>query len=114
MPQDKFPDPAGMVKTLKEELGFRVTLWIHPFINLECPSWMGAARPDSSFLVRDTKGKEGIGNLPGLVWWWQGVLAGYIDFSNPAAVDWWRVRPIQVFDTLLIPYDQFRMTGSPL
>jgi hypothetical protein len=78
-------------RTLKEELGFRVTLWIHPFINLECPSWQMAANPPSSFMVRDTKGKEGIGYLPGLVWWWQGVLAGYIDFTNPSAVDWWRV-----------------------
>ena len=52
---------------------------------------MMAAMPTSSFMVRDTNGKEGIGNLPGLVWWWQGVLAGYIDFTNPTAVEWWRV-----------------------
>ena len=43
-------------------------------------------------MVRDTKGKGGIGQLPGLVWWWQGVLAGYIDFTNPEAVNWWRVK----------------------
>ncbi|CAG7827351.1 unnamed protein product, partial [Allacma fusca] len=29
-----FPDPAGMIKDLRE-LGFkRTTLWIHPFINM--------------------------------------------------------------------------------
>jgi alpha-glucosidase (family GH31 glycosyl hydrolase) len=80
-----------MVKTLKEDYQFRVTLWIHPFINLNCPSWYTAAVPATSFLVRDTNGKEGIGHLPGLVWWWQGELAGYIDFTNPQAVHWWRV-----------------------
>jgi len=30
---DKFPDPAAMVQELKE-MGFGITLWIHPFINM--------------------------------------------------------------------------------
>lgn len=30
----KFPDPARMVADLKSR-GFRVTLWTHPFINVE-------------------------------------------------------------------------------
>ena len=30
----KFPDPSSMISTIKNELGYRVTLWIHPFINL--------------------------------------------------------------------------------
>ncbi len=28
---------------VEPEINFRVTLWIHPFINLECPSWTEAA-----------------------------------------------------------------------
>ena len=63
--QDKFPDAAKMIKTLKDEYKFRVTLWIHPFINLECPSWFTAATPPQSYMVRDTKGKQEIGRLPG-------------------------------------------------
>ena len=71
----KFPDPKGLVKKIKEELGYRVTLWIHPFVNLECLTWMDSISPPSSVpFVRDKKGKEGIGNLPGLTWWWQGKL----------------------------------------
>ena len=30
--------------------------------------------------------------LPGLTWWWQGDLAGYIDFTNAEAVTWWTER----------------------
>lgn len=72
---NKFPDPGGMINTIMDELGYKVTLWIHPFVNLECASWFEAAVPPKSYFVRDIKGKDGIGNLPGLVWWWQGVLA---------------------------------------
>ena len=35
---DKFPDPKRMVRKLNM-LGFRTSLWIHPFINTECESY---------------------------------------------------------------------------
>lgn len=99
--KNKFPFPARLVNNLKEK-GFRVTLWIHPFINMECQSFMAAANPPNMYLVRDSKAKyipegmfgswEGLAYLPGLMWWWQGFTAGYIDFTNPEAVDWWRSR----------------------
>ena len=79
---DKFPDAPGMVQQLKD-MGFRVTLWIHPFINLECPSWTEAA--DNGYFVLDGKG------VTGLTYWWQGSRAGYVDFTNEDAVDWWTV-----------------------
>ena len=83
----KFPDPAGVVGELKT-LGFRVTLWVHPFINMECAdSYAEAASPPRMYLVRDPRGKsvsaggqfgdwEGVAHMPGLVWWWQGFMAG--------------------------------------
>ena len=43
-----------MVSSLKQS-GFRVTLWIHPFINTECNSFNEAANPPNMFLVRDIK-----------------------------------------------------------
>ena len=53
---EKFPDPAGLVSGL-QAAGFRVTLWIHPFINAECVSYATAAFPPNMFLVRDSKTK---------------------------------------------------------
>ena len=61
--EGKFGDPATLVDELKGRLGLRVTLWIHPFINLECSSWMYAAVPPQSYLVRDTKGKSEDGSV---------------------------------------------------
>ena len=70
---NKFPDAKGMIKTIKDVLGFRVTLWIHPFVNLECSSWKNSIIPPIfQPYVKDKKGQKGIGNLPGLVYWWQG------------------------------------------
>ena len=52
----KFPEPGQMVRSLKD-LGFRTTLWIHPFINTECQAYKEAAFPPNMFLVRDPKSK---------------------------------------------------------
>ena len=104
---DKFPDPARMVARLND-LGFRTSLWIHPFINVECESYAEAAYPPNMFLIRDPKSKyitnngtfgddlfgdfEGTGYLPGTTLWWQGFAAGYVDFTNDLAAQWWRDR----------------------
>ena len=66
--------------------GFRVTLWIHPFINLECPSFSAA----SQHVVSDANG------LPALTSWWQGNQAGYFDYTRPSAGDWWSSRILKL------------------
>ena len=35
--------------------GFRTTLWIHPFINMECPSWKDVAFSPKSYFIKDSK-----------------------------------------------------------
>lgn len=82
----KFPNPAAMVSQLKAQ-GFRVTLWIHPFINMECPSFQTA----SQYVVQNEDG------YPGITSWWQGSSAGYFDYSRQEAASWWsdRVRRLQ-------------------
>lgn len=78
----KFPDPKSMNDEL-HRLGFRVTLWIHPFVNVDTQSFNDARiRP---FLMKDLSGN------PGLIKWWQGDAAVW-DFTNPQAADEFRRR----------------------
>jgi alpha-glucosidase (family GH31 glycosyl hydrolase) len=54
------------------------------FVIIECPSFTLGV--NSLFFVHDQKLKSQI------TWWWQGVNSGIVDFTNPAAVVWWRSR----------------------
>ncbi|CAG0878569.1 unnamed protein product [Darwinula stevensoni] len=78
----KFPDPATMVQELKDA-GFRVTLWIHPFSN----NWCDSFDEHPQYFIKDSAGDVG------LTTWWAGILAGTLDPTNPATVQWF-------FDTL--------------
>jgi alpha-D-xyloside xylohydrolase len=74
-----FPDPAGMVKRLKER-GLHISLWINPYIAQRSPLFAeGAAR---GYLVRRADGD---------VWQWDLWQAGMglVDFTNPDACAWY-------------------------
>jgi len=83
----KFPDPAGMVRQLKA-MDFKVTVWVHPFINFNCPSFTVGV--NQNHFVRDPKGKAGI------TWWWQGQNSGLVDFSQQSARDFYNARLIKL------------------
>jgi alpha-glucosidase (family GH31 glycosyl hydrolase) len=53
--RDKFPDPGAMVKQLNK-MGFRVTLWTHPFLNLDSDAFFEAA--ENQFAVSSRGGEE--------------------------------------------------------
>lgn len=76
--QKKFPDAKKMISDLKK-LGFRITLWMYPFITKESTAYNGSI----SHLV---KGHDG---HPITTKW---NSAGIIDFSNELAVKWWTER----------------------
>jgi alpha-D-xyloside xylohydrolase len=76
--QEKFPDPAGMMARLKEQ-GFRVSLWQWP--NMVITSTMFAEAHAGGYLAKRTNGQ------PYLFTGFQ-PDAGFIDYSNPAAVEW--------------------------
>ncbi len=78
----RFPDPVGMIRSLKE-MGFKVTAWVIPFFHPY--SRAGTAAAEAGYLVRTEAGD------PYRVLWWQGT--GYLlDVTNPAALDWYRDR----------------------
>ncbi|XP_011139397.1 myogenesis-regulating glycosidase isoform X2 [Harpegnathos saltator] len=79
----KFPNVTALVQRLKKK-GFRVTLWIHPFINKDCePAYSTAL--NNSYFVKSINGRV-------QMQWWQGQNAAAIDFTNPKAVSWWVAR----------------------
>ncbi len=84
----RFPDPAGLVATLREQ-GFATTLWITPFLAADTANAEEAGR--RGYLV-----KRGDGS-PYPVRWWQGE-ACLLDLTNPAACDWWadKLKALQV------------------
>lgn len=71
----KFPNPKAMVDEL-HRLGYRVTLWVHPFVNTDSETYR-QHRTDGLLL-------QNLSRDAGLIKWWNGVAAVW-DYSNPRA-----------------------------
>jgi len=76
-----FPDPQTMVRQL-HEMGFKVWLWVTPFVNQQSANF--AMLAGKGYLVKRRSGEE-----PSLLKWWGGT-AGLVDLTNPAAYTWYR------------------------
>lgn len=74
---EKFPDARAMTDEL-HRLGFKVMLWISPFVSADSPEFRDLA--DKGFLLKNKNG------TPAVVNWWNGYSACY-DMTNPAAVE---------------------------
>ncbi|XP_054278064.1 myogenesis-regulating glycosidase-like [Macrosteles quadrilineatus] len=73
----RFPNMPSLGKYL-HKLGFRITLWNHPFVNKNCPLF--STLQDDGYLVKDQSGNV-------VSTWWDGE-AGAVDFTNPDAARW--------------------------
>ncbi|RXG52220.1 hypothetical protein Avbf_12802 [Armadillidium vulgare] len=65
-------------------MGYRVTVWVTPFINNDCESF--AIADEAKYLVKDENGTTQLTS------WWNGNETGIVDFTNPDAVNWWTGR----------------------
>ncbi|XP_036324259.1 myogenesis-regulating glycosidase-like isoform X3 [Rhagoletis pomonella] len=81
----KFPDMKQLTDDLKSK-GFRVTLWIHPFINKNCePIYSDAL--NKGYLILDHN------NNPDTQWWNSGPNeAAYVDFTKAEVRTWFSDR----------------------
>ncbi|MGG1517602.1 alpha-xylosidase [Paenibacillus oryzisoli] len=77
---DLFPDPVGMLKRLKEK-GLKICVWINSYIGQKSPLFQEGM--DKGYLVKTSEGD---------VWQWDLWQAGMglVDFTNPAAVTWYK------------------------
>jgi alpha-glucosidase (family GH31 glycosyl hydrolase) len=74
----KFPNPADMIQKLHDK-GFKVMVWICPFISADTVMFRDALAKD--ILIKDRSGDAYI------LRWWNGFSA-VLDMSNPKAADW--------------------------
>jgi len=74
-----FPDLPSLWKKWKEN-GFRTCLWVNPYIPEGTPIYDYAK--EQGFLLKSDKG--GLAKLS------HGEPVGMIDFTNPAAKEWWK------------------------
>jgi alpha-glucosidase (family GH31 glycosyl hydrolase) len=101
---EKFSDPEGMIDKL-HGMGFRVMLWVCPFISSDSPVYRDLA--DKRLLVFSDMEKT----RPAIVDWWNGASA-VIDLSNPEGVKWFK----EQLDRLVREYgiDGFKLdAGDP-
>ncbi|MGD0750840.1 MAG: alpha-xylosidase [Anaerolineales bacterium] len=75
-----FPDPEGMLKRLKEH-GLHICLWINPYIGQRSGLFDEAAA--RGYLLKKPNGD---------VWQWDKWQSGMgiVDFTNPAACEWYQ------------------------
>ncbi|XP_049939047.1 myogenesis-regulating glycosidase-like [Schistocerca serialis cubense] len=78
----KFPDIKKLTDDL-HDLGFRVVLWNHPFVNKGCEPYYSEAL-EKGYFVTNANGKTETK--------FQNEVAGAVDFTNPDAVSWWTNR----------------------
>lgn len=76
----RFPDPRGMIDSL-HAMGFRVMLWIAPYVSPDSPEFRELER--KGYLLKTRRGD------PAIVRWWNGYSACY-DLTNPEAVAYLR------------------------
>ena len=88
---DRFSNATAMVDTL-HSLGFKVMLWICPFVSPDTETYRELRA--KKFLLLENDGKGGTWEntrTPAVISWWNGSSSVF-DFTNPAAMEWFRDR----------------------
>jgi alpha-glucosidase (family GH31 glycosyl hydrolase) len=103
----QFPDAPGLVSGMRQD-GVRTVVWVTPWVNLESidgqrppdaeserlhaePAENYADGADAGHYVRTASGSPYVGR------WWMGT-GSIVDFTSPAAREWWRELARGVFE----------------
>ncbi|XP_013398193.1 myogenesis-regulating glycosidase [Lingula anatina] len=82
--KDKFPNTTAMFQKLRTQ-GFRVTVWVHPFMNIDSTSFQQGLY-QNFFLHHRTRSIPQY-PLPMLITWWN-KIAALLDVTNHNATAW--------------------------
>jgi alpha-glucosidase (family GH31 glycosyl hydrolase) len=97
----RFPDPKKMITEL-HKMGFKVMLWICPFVSADQALVVREIMKGKGFLMQKTEDTPTweTAREPAIIGWWNGYSA-LLDFTNPAAVRWFN----EELDRLVEEYD---------
>lgn len=96
-----FPNPRAMVQRL-HGLGFKVLLWVTPFVNREAKTFADLA-------ARKILAPRKDGTGAALLKWWGGT-AGLVDLTNPAGRRWYRQQILRLKNEIGV--DGFKIDGG--
>jgi alpha-glucosidase (family GH31 glycosyl hydrolase) len=96
----RFDNPKAMITDL-HDMGFKVMLWLVPFVSPDSPVFRDLR--DKDFFVKDNQYQ------PAIIKWWNGYSA-VLDFTNPQVNDWFQSQ----LDILTSEYkvDGFKLDGG--
>lgn len=106
--RDRFANPKGMIDRL-HELGFRVMLWVCPYINPNGPFYqdlqLASSRKGETVWIVNRENPQ----LPAIMRWWNGFSA-VVDLSNPTGRKWFKGKLDYLIETYGV--DGFKFDGG--
>jgi len=102
--EERYPDPEAWFNKLQDQ-GYRVVLWMTPMVNSFSK---GCAIEDSGPWYHKALNLGYLAGSGQQTKWWKG-RGGFIDYTHPKALSWWRGLQQEVFDYGI---DGWKLDGS--